>query len=178
MAKKKKITPLPEVHEFDEGDKINVECLEVTVKVAFKPITKKSPFHDKVVCWYTKSKFYHVEIIIGDVWISSDGKNGVHVKDLDDSLDTWVIYEMPNAVLTQEQFNNIVEWVKEQANLRYDYIGLFSNFLFKINLNKQRQWFCSEITTRTLQRLMYEVVQDLEPSSVSPGSLAKLLGVE
>lgn len=178
MGKKKQDNAILAFGDFDDGKVVATDCYDINVKLAFKQVNKKSPLRDKIICFGTKSKFYHVEAIIGDMWISSDGTNGVHIKHTKDMDEDWVVVELPAAIVTEKQFQDILDWVTTQRFRKYDYFGLFARFIFNLNMHKEDEWFCSEISTAILKRLTYTEVQELEPETVSPGQLAKIYGLE
>lgn len=180
MAKQKVKKPsVKEKAKFDDGKIRMEECFDLDVKLAFRRVSKTSPVYDKVICWWTKSEFFHVEVIVGDMWISSDGKHGVHIKKIDpDELGDWVIHELPKSVVTKYQYDNIIDWLSSQHRKHYDYIALLTAIVLPLQYQSQNRWFCSEITTRTLQMLGYPEVQDLEPQTVAPATLATIYNIK
>ena len=104
--------------ELFTGAEQEMECLKLPVSIAFKRINKNKheEFAHKAICWWTKSELYHVEIVIGDIWISSTGK-GTHVEALKEDLSDWNVLDIEDVVLTREQYNNVLDWLKDHEHM-------------------------------------------------------------
>lgn len=155
------------------------EVVSVDITVAFKYIKKNTSFINKVIGWWTKSKYYHVELIIGSKWISSNpDKGGVTINDLRELNDNWHYCKLPSIEMTNDQVNLIMKWIYSQSDKKYDWSGIIWSMVFPFTLHNRNKWFCSELCTTILKLFLVEKVIDAEPNNVSPGKLAKLLNFE
>ena len=152
--------------------------VRLPVILALKELKENSPYYSKLICWYTNSKFYHVEVILKDIWISSQEGEGVHVAPLKPLNNKWCYVDLGEAVLSKREYVDVMNWINEQVDKKYDWTGIvFSQFL-PASIHHSNKWFCSEISCRLLQLLKYEQVQGIQPETLSPGDLAKLFKVE
>ena len=55
---------------------------KIKLKLAFRKVTKDSSFIGNLICKWTESKYYHIEMIIDDLWISSNAPHGVSINNL------------------------------------------------------------------------------------------------
>jgi len=156
----------------------SANCVSLPVTLAFNQIQSSSKIHSKIIGKWTKSNFSHVEIIIGDVWISSVEGKGVHVKKLEPLNDKYVYHKLKDAVLTESSYLDIKEWIYQQENSDYDITGILLSQIFPLRFDNRDKWFCSELVTKILQLLGYKEVFDLLPHLVDPGFLAKLYKLE
>lgn len=146
--------------------------------LAFKHTSNGSKF-DKFVAWcikkITKSKYYHVECIIDNKWISSDNDVGVRIKQLKPLKNEYDYIELTTSGLSEEQNKIFWEYLEDQQNTGYDYKGIFLTQLFMFDLENNDKWFCSEIVVKILQLLYIKEFLDLKPSRVSPGDIYKII---
>lgn len=149
----------------------------MNIILAFKhTIGKEASFTKRkgadAVKWWTKSKYYHVEVVVEDTWISSHTDRGVVANKLLPLTDTKYDYfylEIPDK--TEKNMKSFWNFVESQEDTGYDWKGIYlSQFMFLDN-DSVNKWFCSEIVTRLLQLLDCEHVQALRPNRVSPGDL-------
>jgi hypothetical protein len=130
---------------------------------------------DKLVSWWTNSKYSHVEIIIGDNWITSHPTDGVR-KILNEQiyLDCWDFIRIPTH--NCNTIDNIVnKYIDEQLGLTYDWIGIIFSQFIKLGIDSNTKWFCSEFVTKILQLYLITEVLDVKPNKVNPGYLYNLL---
>ena len=108
-------------------------------------------FMDRLVCFVTKSKFSHVELVLdketGYSVSSSPRDGGVRYAYIDYSKNHWVL--VPITVETHNP-KMIVEWFNSFVGMKYDYIGAVGSVL-PFNIENQYRWFSSEILTEFLR---------------------------
>ena len=95
-------------------------------------------FH-KVVCWWTKSKYSHCEIVYkGEAYSSSSRDGGVRKKLIDFNSGKWDLY-------TIEKLDGefLITFYEETDECGYDYLGLF-RFVLPFIKSSENRWFCSE----------------------------------
>lgn len=150
------------------------DIINLDVKIAFKFKQPKESFANKLICWWTKSKYYHVELVLGDKWISSNPDvGGVTINDLRPLQDNYEYLELKDVRVTKEQYAKIAQWIDNQKDKAYDWYGLIWSQVFPFSWHKRDKWFCSEIVTTILKFLLVKEVMDLDPNDVSPGDLAR-----
>lgn len=109
---------------------------------------------DRIICFFTRSKYSHVELVydyseisqVGLCWSSSPRDGGVRPRRIDFNTGRWELFEVPTE-FTQEQ---IVSWFNEtRKGSEYDWFGALGAYLSWIRHNPNK-WFCSEIVGECL----------------------------
>ena len=131
---------------------------------------------ESIIKLWTRSKYYHSEIIIENKWITSDHKYGLYTKlllyKIDKTFDYFLI-EVPE--ISEEQQEIFWRFLKNNEGTGYDWKGIFLTQGFRLNIHSHDKWFCSEIVAKILQMLYKEEFLDVNPATVSPGKLDKLI---
>ena len=122
---------------------------------------KYGSFTDKLIAFFTRSKYSHVELVFSDgVCGSSSARDGgVRLKTID--MDShWDIFDLPNVY----DESAIRYWFYINDGDSYDWLGAISS-VFRIDLTTEDKKFCS-----------YTVAINLGLSPIrSPGSLYRTL---
>ena len=153
--------------------------MKIIIALQKKPykINWKIMLYVNAIKIWTRSKYFHSEIIIDDKKISSYPERGVEIYQFNNSFDfehfDYFEIDVPN--LTQEQEKVLWPYLYDQLHTGYDWKGIFLSQVFKLGVNNPTEWFCSEIVTKILQLLLYEPVLDCLPNKVSPAKLYKLI---
>lgn len=118
------------------------------VKIAF--YKNKSHLFNKLVSWYTRGKYSHCEIIVGETqagesvcYSSSFRDHGVRKK--------YIILD-PNVwdVVTIDYDPKIAQdWFDQRIGYKYDVLGLVG-FLFRRLDGEKRKYFCSEAVAESI----------------------------
>ena len=151
----------------------------IYLKIAFKKVSSKSDIVEKAIGKITRSKYCHCELVIDDIWISSNYETGVTIetsKVIDN--EDWVFYEFPVIEVMTRDYNIILDYIKKQDDKKYDILGIILSQLIPISIHNRKKYFCSEITSRILQLFLIEEVLDIVPNNTSPGDLAKIFNME
>lgn len=106
----------------------------------------KSSLLDQLVCFFTKSRYSHCELVLGideygrgNCWSSSPREGCVRNKKI--KFDKhWEVYKI-DTVFTQEHFET---FFRKEEGKKYDYMGALG-VKFPIFKHKKSRWFCSEI---------------------------------
>ena len=117
---------------------------------------------DKLIRWYTNSKYSHCELVLGDIWISSSQRTGKLVERKLNVVDGHWDYIDINIS------NHRLDLLKEiYLGRSYDYIGILFSQILPMNIEAPNRLFCSEWCAMVL---------DLDnPNKYSPGDLYKYL---
>jgi len=109
----------------------------------------------KVIQWWTKSIYYHCEIIFEDKtsFTANIDKNGYgtyfHTFDYNNyDKSNWDLIDIN---ITSEQESQIKEWCKNEDGCWYDIIGLFLTQVIPLSFENSRWWFCSEMVIAALK---------------------------
>ena len=136
----------------------------------------KGTIADKAIAWWTSSKYTHIEIIVGDKWISSGPTHGgVYIQELRPLKDTWTYVEVDIDGRVQ---NTVHKFIQEQIGKKYDWAGILWNQIFITKReDNQDKWFCSEIVAEILIRFKAkELNKDKDSVQYSPGDLWLIYG--
>lgn len=127
---------------------------------------KKDGFLDKIICWWTRSEFSHVEFLLQDnqngtavVASSSPLDGGVRIRTIQYNESDWVF------VRTHGDYEKIKTWFEENKGRKYDWAGALG-FAGPFSEDKEK-WFCSEVIAYLLGLE--------EPWRFNPGSLYAVL---
>jgi len=119
---------------------------------------------DKAICFFTRSKYSHVEMIVGPLngtsgmSISSSGRNGgVKERKINFNPERWDIVEVPWGP------DDAVNVLRGELDKPYDFFGILFSQFFNARLHSKSRWFCSEICAYGLNMS--------EPHRYSPGDL-------
>lgn len=127
------------------------------MKVAF--YKGKGGTFNKLIRWWTKSDYSHVELIIDGVWYSSshiDG--GVRGKVIEPKPGHWDIYQLKNVDTLYAR-----DCIRYALTHKYDWTGIIFSQIFPLGLQNPERYFCSELVGEALS-IDY-------PQRYSPGEL-------
>ena len=141
------------------------------VTLAFRKGNKQD-WLSKLIMFFDKSEYDHVEMIIGTAWIGAHIKTGVVVRHLKPLSDKWDYLD----VEVDDKFNHkAVQFVDSLHKTKYDFIGAIFGELMGISLlNQYDDYFCSELVAKILQKFESKPVMHLHAVSVSPQELYEL----
>jgi hypothetical protein len=138
------------------------------VKVAFRK-AKNENWGKKLIALWTKGKYSHVELIIGDKQYSSHiSDGGVRCKKHIYNEDLWDYVEVPNI-----RVKDILQFYSITKGDKYDLLGI-AGFVIPFK-DRTNEWFCSEWVSNALKISGYKKLWNQEPSKISPNKLYKIL---
>lgn len=152
----------------------------MTLNISILFYGRSNDLLSRLIKWWTRSKYYHVELVVNDKRISSDIERDVMVrsKHLVDPTDSGDAVYNTTVTVTKEQYEILMRWLTKVNGSKYDTLGILLSQILKSRVDDPNKWFCSELTTKVLQILTIEDVIDLTPNMLSPGDLARLFNVE
>jgi hypothetical protein len=111
-------------------------------------------FFDKVIRWWTKSRYSHVEVVVGGIAYSADAWSGEVRSTLVSTFnkDNWDIVEV--------ELDKTTEWLRNQIGEGYDWLGIFGFAWFGVQ--NENRWYCSELAAAAL---------GIDTRPISPGEL-------
>lgn len=152
---------------------------DVKITLAFKKKNPETGFFGKMICLLTGSIFYHVELIIDDLWVSADSPMGVTISKLQPiKHEHWEYVDLGIKKVYEKDFNVIMSYIDSLKGKKYDYLAIILSQLLPLNLHNENKLFCSEIVVIILKLFLEESVLGLVPHSTSPKDLARLFGLE
>ena len=123
---------------------------------------------DKLIAFYTKGKYSHVELIINGYMYSSSPRDG-RVRKTQHTTDnkSWDYVEI------EIKEANVIDFFNMTQGNKYDWLGILG-FIIPIK-DRTNEWFCSEWVSNALKISGCEKLWKLEPSKISPNRLYKIL---
>jgi hypothetical protein len=108
----------------------------------------KATLADRITCFFSRSKYSHVELIYdwspetkrGRCFSSSPRDGGVRGTTIDFGSGHWEVYELE----TDKTENNVLNFFVPKIGLKYDWFGAIGS-VFPVLRNRDQRWFCSEI---------------------------------
>jgi hypothetical protein len=128
----------------------------------------------KIIQKWTRSKYFHVEIIINNTWIEADNGKGVvkhNLRPFSDSYD-YVEIDVPNCEVCHK---NVINFIEKQMGAGYDWTGVYLSQVLKLGINKKDKWFCSELVSKILQIYNIEPFLYIDPQNLSPEGVYQIL---
>lgn len=96
-------------------------------------------YTDRLIQWWTKSKYSHVEIVYNNLWYSSSPRDyGVRQKEIEMNPEHWDLFDIeidPILFLT---------FFYDTVGMDYDWTGIFLSQVLHINVEDKKRYFCSE----------------------------------
>ena len=147
--------------------------MSTNVLVAFyKANQSNATTIDKVIAWWTKGKYSHVELIIDNHMYSTSPRDGeVRVKRHVYDKDVW-----DYVTVSVGSIKNISEFYRQTKGLKYDWFGIFG-FIIPTK-DRTNRWFCSEWVSNALKISGCKKLFTKNPSKLSPNDLYKILTKE
>jgi len=130
---------------------------------------------EKAIQWKTNSKYFHVEMIIGEKWISSSPEVGaVYIHKLKPITDK--NFDYVNIIIPTEKVIDMMYFAESQVGKEYDWKGIFLSQTIDMNIENKNKWFCSEIVSEMLK--IGGIDLELPSNQYSPGDLYRIIAKE
>lgn len=163
-----------------EDYKLKNNTYKIPVTLAFKyhlAGDRSTSLGGRFICWWTESKYYHCELILGDkYWISADSDNDVYIRTFRPNLKSSYDYiTLDFVVLTKKKLEKIIELINLQNGKKYDMLGIFFSQFLRLSIHDRNTWFCSELATKLLELFGFTETFNVKAQDVSPADLYKLI---
>jgi len=140
------------------------------IKIAF--YKANGTIVDKLIRFWTRSKYSHCELIINGIWYTSisrkdDISKGITKRKLLPKEGHWDYIEIEG--LDYNKVQDSIEFFNSQLNKKYDWLGIFLSQFIPLKIQDKDKWFCSEIDSKMLKISGFNL--SLEPNQYSPGRL-------
>jgi len=127
---------------------------------------------------WTRSKYYHTELLIGNLRISSFTKNGVKVDRVNLLVYDRFIKNIATTLdvqIDQSSVTSMIDFAGTQIGMQYDWKGIvFSQFL-PLKIEDKDKRFCSEVVAAVLKKGGLSNIIVENPSEYDPGELERIL---
>ncbi len=153
--------------------------VDVPIKLAFKKKNSETGIFGKIISFITRSKYYHVEIIIDKLWIGADAPMGVTMNKLEPlNHDHWDYVDLGILPMSENAYDELIKFIDSLKGIKYDYLAIIFSQLLPFSIHSKNKLFCSEVVTMILQLLKFKQVKDLVPHKLSPKDLARIFGLK
>ena len=143
--------------------------------ITYNKIPKNSTIFEKIIIkciqLWTRSKYYHSELYIDSLRITSQTDSGVSI-----SADTnWNRIKEQATIkeieIEDELVEDTIKWAYTQENKPYDWKGIFLSQFLPLSVDDQEKWFCSEICSELLKKLgvknLREISKEYNPKELN-----------
>lgn len=151
------------------------------IKVAF--YKGSGDLFNKIVRWWTKSPYSHVELILPDdvTWIRigpfSSSKLCAIKKEKWDPKN----WDFITLAVTEQQLDTIKEFFERTKGCKYDWWGMILSHLMPFKIKRKGRWYCSEWIAHALRvsRVIdWRVARIFERAKISPAILYDIVSIE
>lgn len=102
-------------------------------------------WEDKAIRIWTRSKYSHVEIVIGGVGYSSSWRDGgVRAKDINFHSGNWDVFN----VAGNEDY--ALQYFRAREGMEYDMLGIALTQFIPLGIHSLKKYFCSELNAGML----------------------------
>lgn len=132
-----------------------MSMVTIQPRLAFRKVTSKKDRMGRLINWWCDSKYFHVELILEDKWISSTPKDDIYINDLRPLDHESYDYVALRTIQVDEQVHQDVwKFLRSIEGTKYDMFGLLHNQVIGAN-SYSNKYFCSEVVVETLQYFGY-----------------------
>ena len=130
----------------------------------------------KVIRWVTKSGASHVAVVYDNAFVIESWWNGVRIVKLSNIIKRCNFYGLRYKNLSEEELDNIIGYLQNSYESKYDFIqlitvGLHKLFRLKIKDN-HKKYICSELAWEAYYSIGIEIAPQVdEKDDVVPGDL-------
>ena len=151
------------------------------IKVAF--YKGRGDLFNKIVRWWTKSPYSHVELILPDdvTWIRigpfSSSKLCAIKKEKWDPKN----WDFVTLKVTQPQLETIKEFFERTKGCKYDWWGMIFSHLIPFKIKQRGKWYCSEWIAHALRvsRVIdWKKARIFERAKISPATLHDIVSLK
>ena len=148
------------------------------VKVAF--YKGQGNWKHKIIRWWTKSPYSHVELIMPDnyTWASISPLLTATVSKrikTDFDLENW---DFVSLEINEIQHEIIQDFFEETKGCKYDWIGMICSQLLPFHIKRKNKWYCSEWIAYALRIagvINWRVIKIYDQSDLSPKKLYEII---
>jgi len=150
------------------------------IKVAF--YKAKGDYVNKIVRWWTKSKYSHAELVMPDnlTWIGISPFKGSTLKARQKKYYSDLEWDFIELEVTKEQLKVINEFYESTKGCSYDWIGMLLSQCLPFNIKQKQKWYCSEWIAYALRIscvIDWRLIKIYDRADLSPAVLHEIIMV-
>ena len=135
---------------------------------------------NKIVRWWTKSKYSHAELILPDgiTWISISPFKGSVLRAKQKKYYSSLEWDFIELNVTQEQVDVINEFYESTKGSKYDWIGMLLSQCLPFNVKQKKKWYCSEWIAYALRIscvIDWRIIKIYDRADLSPAVLHEII---
>ena len=128
-------------------------------------------FVSKLIRWQTNGEYSHAALQLPDGRMIEAWHKPAKVR-LRYKLEDWSNVEAYDVEgMTPEQWNNAINWARDQIGKKYDFGGVL-RFVTRWRKQKDEKWFCSELVFEAVKQGGIDLLHRVKCSQVSPTVLS------
>jgi uncharacterized protein YycO len=135
---------------------------------------------NRLITWFTQSKYYHVAIYEGENHVIESRPRGVVRRDLKgpDGDKSFVVIPAPGG---REAGLRALEWAKQQLGTPYDPVGVFSLVVDRvfscgcIPFNTKSLYSCGELVVKSFRETGHELFPGRNAEAIVPADFEQFL---
>ena len=126
-----------------------------------------STFFSKLICWWTKQRYFHTELLFSDGQIFSASPNIKRTKFFTYNPLSSQPRDIFELNVSEEEEAVIRKFCEGELGCRYDFVGIVFSMVFPFQFQHPHWWFCSEVSLAALQKI--GMFPGVKPHTVDPG---------
>ena len=114
------------------------------IKIAF--YKGRGNWINKIVRWWTKSKYSHAELIMPDelTWVGISPFKGSVLRSKERKFYSELEWDFIKLTVSEEQLSVINEFYNSTKGSSYDWIGMLLSQFLPFHIKQKEKWYCSE----------------------------------
>jgi hypothetical protein len=151
------------------------------IKVAF--YKGKGDLFNKIVRWWTKSPYSHVELILPDgvTWIRIGPFSSSKLSAIKKEKWEPQNWDFVTLKVSEEQLAIIKQFFERTQGCKYDWFGMILSHLIPFKIKQRGKWYCSEWIAHALKvsRVVdWRVARIFERAKISPATLHDIVSIK
>jgi hypothetical protein len=131
---------------------------------------------NKIVRWWTNSKYSHAEMILDDqeTWISISPKLLSKIDSTRRFFASHTEWDFIPLEVTEEQYKTILDFFNETRGSKYDWFGMLLSQFLPFRIKTENRWYCSEwiaYALRIASVVDWKTIKIYERKDLSPSVL-------
>jgi hypothetical protein len=148
------------------------------IKVAF--YKANGDYINKIVRWWTKSKYSHAELILPDglTWIGISPFKGSVLRAKEKKYYSNLEWDFVELEVTEQQLQVINEFYESTKGCSYDWFGMLLSQCLPFHIKQKEKWYCSEWIAYALRIscvIDWRLIKIYDRADLSPAVLYEII---
>lgn len=148
------------------------------IKVAF--YKANGDYINKIVRWWTKSKYSHAELILPDglTWIGISPFKGSVLRAKEKKYYSSLEWDFVELEVTKQQLQVINEFYESTKGCSYDWFGMLLSQCLPFHIKQKEKWYCSEWIAYALRIscvIDWRLIKIYDRADLSPAVLYEII---